>query len=123
MAVLSAKLRKGDGNRILWWCPGCKEAHQINVGEGSLRWSWDGNVDLPTFSPSILVKGVRNNLTDAEWEDFDRMDVKADREKILADRRFASVCHCFVRNGQIQFLSDCTHELRGKTVPLPDFKS
>ena len=28
----------------------------------------------------------------------------------------------FVRNGQIQFLSDCTHKMAGQTVDLPDFK-
>ena len=28
-------------------------------------------------------------------------------------------CHSFVTDGLIQFLSDCSHELAGKTVPLP----
>lgn len=28
-------------------------------------------------------------------------------------------CHSFVRDGQIEFLSDCTHALAGKTVSLP----
>ncbi|MCZ4340562.1 hypothetical protein O4H52_03015 [Sphingomonadaceae bacterium G21617-S1] len=32
-----------------------------------------------------------------------------------------AVCHSFVRNGQIEFLSDCTHALAGQTVPLPPF--
>lgn len=27
-------------------------------------------------------------------------------------------CHMFVRDGQIQYLSDSTHELAGKTVPM-----
>jgi hypothetical protein len=26
------------------------------------------------------------------------------------------VCHVFVKAGEIQYLSDCTHELAGKTV-------
>ncbi|MGC4033677.1 MAG: hypothetical protein QM754_18485 [Tepidisphaeraceae bacterium] len=30
-------------------------------------------------------------------------------------------CHSFVRDGQIEFLGDCTHELAGKTVPLEPF--
>jgi len=29
-------------------------------------------------------------------------------------------CHYFIRRGEIQFLSDCYHELKGQTVPLPD---
>lgn len=32
-----------------------------------------------------------------------------------------TVCHSFVTDGNIQFLDDCTHELKGKTVPLEDF--
>lgn len=27
-------------------------------------------------------------------------------------------CHSFIRNGQWEFLGDCTHPLVGKTVPL-----
>jgi hypothetical protein len=29
-------------------------------------------------------------------------------------------CHFFVRDGQIQFLEDCHHNLKGKTVPMED---
>lgn len=34
-----------------------------------------------------------------------------------------SVCHSFVRDGRIQFLSDCTHKLANQTVDLPDIDS
>lgn len=27
-------------------------------------------------------------------------------------------CHLFIRDGNLQFLSDCTHHLRGQTVPM-----
>lgn len=27
-------------------------------------------------------------------------------------------CHCFIKEGKIQFLNDCTHELVGKTVDM-----
>ena len=30
------------------------------------------------------------------------------------------LCHSHVREGRIQFLSDCTHALVGQTVDLPD---
>jgi hypothetical protein len=30
-------------------------------------------------------------------------------------------CHLFIRNGKIQFLGDCTHELAGKTVDMVEF--
>ena len=28
-------------------------------------------------------------------------------------------CHCFVRDGRIEYLSDSTHEFRGKSVDMP----
>jgi hypothetical protein len=31
------------------------------------------------------------------------------------------VCHSFVRDGQIQFLGDCTHALKGQTVERPEW--
>jgi len=30
------------------------------------------------------------------------------------------VCHSFVTDGRIQFLGDCTHNLAGQTVDLPE---
>jgi hypothetical protein len=30
------------------------------------------------------------------------------------------VCHSFVRDGRIEFLSDSTHHLSGQTVELPE---
>lgn len=76
------------------WCPGCDDAHAIRDG----LWEWDGNVDQPTISPSILVT----------------LEFGAPG---LTDRR----CHSFVRNGQWQFLADCTHALSGQTVPMVPF--
>lgn len=54
------------------------------------RWAWDGDTVHPTLSPSLLVTGG-------------------------PDLR----CHSFVRDGKWQFLSDCTHDLAGQTVPCP----
>lgn len=33
------------------------------------------------------------------------------------------VCHSFIRDGRIEFLSDCTHALAGQTVDLPDIEA
>jgi len=71
--------------RWLIFCPACKYAHPIDN-----RWHFNGDLDKPTFSPSLLVH--------AQY-----------------------VCHSFVTDGNIQFLSDCTHELAGQTVELEDF--
>jgi len=87
-------------------CPGCEDTHSIRVGDGpSPRWGFNGNFERPTFTPSILVRW--NEPSDVEGE-FD--DTSKDKQMI---------CHSFVTDGQIQFLSDCTHALAGKTVELP----
>jgi hypothetical protein len=31
------------------------------------------------------------------------------------------VCHHYIIDGQIKFLSDCTHELKNQTVELPEW--
>lgn len=121
MAALSKILRSCEGGRVVFWCPGCDEAHGIRVhGErpGPL-WSWDGNVDYPTFSPSILVRGV--DMTAKGLADYDAWCAAGHPPGVGAFETRPSVCHSFVRAGKIEFLGDCTHALAGKTVPLPDF--
>jgi hypothetical protein len=93
--------RHGDGHQeYLFECPGCKQMHRVIVKWGSKsgrtepEWSFNGSLDRPTFSPSLLV----------QWNS--------------PDKNF--VCHSFIRDGQIQFLNDCTHALAGKTVDLPE---
>jgi hypothetical protein len=79
-------------DRVWFWCAGCETHHAIDP----TRWTWNGDNERPTFSPSVLVTyefGVEH-----------------------APKR----CHSFVREGQIQYLSDCTHALADRTVPLED---
>lgn len=91
---LSSILRQSDGPRLHWWCPGCGQPHCVQVGAGpGPRWVWNADVERPTFEPSVLVTGH--------------------------DTR----CHSFVRDGAMQFLSDCTHQLAGQTVPIPEWPS
>ena len=104
MGQISAKLRSvavltPGANGISFWCPGCDSAHVVAVGQS--KWSWDGNVDAPTISPSILVT--------YDGADAGQNDAPPSR------------CHSFVRDGQIEFCSDSTHALSGQTVPLPDW--
>lgn len=97
MSLLSPILRSGQGNSLMFWCPGCDGPHRIQHGEGTgPRWGWNGSVDKPTFTPSILV----------QWNEP------------AGDR----VCHSFVTDGRIQFLNDCTHELAGQTVAIPEWE-
>ena len=112
MGVVSKLLRSVEGGGLLFWCPGCDGAHQVNVGEGSgPRWGYNGNPDKPTFTPSILVRGV-DRMTDDE------------HARIMAGEHVEPrpiVCHSFVTDGRIQFLSDCTHRLAGQTLDIPEF--
>lgn len=82
------------GDTLWLWCPGCKDLHAVTVsGSGSVQWQWDGNLERPTISPSILV----------------RYDFK-DRPSVI--------CHSFVRDGVWEFLPDSTHPMAGQHVPM-----
>lgn len=100
----------GGGKYLTFWCPGCAMAHQVKV-VGSGSWGWNGNVDKPTFTPSVLVQGVAP-MTDEQRAAYMR------GEGLPTPQPF--VCHSFVTDGQIRFLGDCTHALAGQTVDLPE---
>lgn len=111
------KLAKGDHDShadFLFWCPGCKECHGVWVtkqNSNTARWTFNNNMDRPTFAPSLLITGVRP-ITDQEHATL-MAGGKINRKDYI--------CHSFVTDGNIQFLSDCTHELAGKTVPMEAF--
>jgi len=103
-------LKTNEGEPYGWvlHCPGCKHAHCYLVESysrahpfpnGNPRPFWDFNGDIfkPTFRASMLIA--------------------AD----LGDPPVPYVCHSFVTDGMIQFLDDCTHDLKGQTVEVPDF--
>jgi hypothetical protein len=102
---------EGDPGLRTFWCGGCQCGHYFRTepsppsspfaagDQGSQAiWSWDGNEQSPTVSPSILV---RYNGHDAG-----------------VDGAPPQRCHLFIRSGHIDYLSDCTHALAGKTVPM-----
>jgi hypothetical protein len=93
-------------------CPGCRGWHGFNRVFNPLpngaRWTWNGDVDSPSFTPSMLEKC-------GPWP-----------EEFMVGRRKAGlsefdICHSYVTDGKIQFLSDCTHALRGQTVDIPEW--
>lgn len=107
MALIGKKLRSLQGGAVAFRCPGCGTFHQVGIAPPAKPvWGYNGNPDAPTFSPSVKVTYPANPKASekyAEWR----------RERI---------CHSFIRDGRIQFLSDCTHELAGQTVELPDLE-
>ena len=110
-SMLSAFLRRSSDGVVGFWCPGCDEAHFVSVAPGG--WTWDGNAEAPTFSPSVLVRsGHHADRKKPCWCDFNREHPGESRFK-------CGVCHSFVRGGRIEFLSDCTHPLADQTVPIP----
>lgn len=119
MGALSPILRSVEGGRVGFWCPGCNESHVIPVdqaGHNGARWGWNGSADAPTFTPSVLVRsghhvpGHDGGTCWCNWEDKDEFPDLQCR-----------VCHSFVTDGRIQFLTDCTHALAGQTVPIPEW--
>lgn len=99
MTVRFSLLTWSTGTKqLLFHCPGCQFLHGPIIARGPEDekrplWSWNGDLDRATFSPSLLVTypaGAKTN-----------------------------VCHSFIRDGRIQFLNDCTHALAGHTVDIP----
>lgn len=82
-----------------YWCPGCDSLHGVSINPGKntkgAGWDFTGTLESPTYSPSELT-----TWTTGEEKTLHR-------------------CHTFIKEGMIQFLDDCTHALKGQTVPLP----
>lgn len=87
------------GVLYLFHCPGCGYGHMYQTEAGTankdtaLIWQFNGDVNKPTFTPSLLV-----NASEPK-----------------------SRCHLFVRDGKIQYLNDCAHHLKGQTIEMEDW--
>lgn len=57
-------------------------------------WTFNGDFERPTFSPSVLER--KHPRDGHEW-----------------------INHVFIRDGMIEYLPDCTHEMAGSTVEIP----
>jgi hypothetical protein len=90
---------------LMFVCPGCSAGgprgfiglHMLPVNTTSLdrpSWEWDGNLDKPTLSPSILTRGG------------------------IGGKK--AIYHSFLKEGIFEFLKDSTHPLSGKKEPIPD---
>lgn len=95
------------GRRVHFWCPGCEDAHGVTVDTPN-GWTWNSDLEHPTFQPSVKVGGV-------QWAP----DMGFHKPNHAVAPGDPIVCHSFVREGRIQFLGDSTHNLAGQTVDLP----
>ena len=78
----------------LWFfCPGCQCSHCLNLdaSRDGPRWTWDGNLEAPTVTPSV---------------------------KCLAAGEV--ICHLWIKAGRIEFLGDCEHDLAGQVVNMTE---
>lgn len=82
-------------------CPACRFEHLIAVDtpfSNGAQWTFNRNLEKPTFDPSINIK------------------YGPSEDGVIPMR----VCHFFVKEGKIEYYSDCTHSEAGKTLDLPD---
>jgi hypothetical protein len=89
----------------------CTGPHSIHVNSAWPNWGYNGNPDLPTFTPSVLARGVERPTEE------EHATLMAGGH--VEPRPF--VCHSFVTDGRIHYLSDCTYALAGQTVNLPEW--
>lgn len=111
----------GDAPGLRFDCPGCGEAHVVPVRVGSKvpnAWEWNGSLERPTLSPSLLV--TTGHHTPGFDKSKDPCWCTYDAEHPDEPSGFSCrTCHSFVREGRVEFLGDCTHSLAGKTIDLP----
>lgn len=88
-------LEHGAAGEMVFWCAGCNCMHFFRyVAEEKLPcWSWNNSMTRPSVNPSILVRYGQGEKP-------------------------AKICHFYIRDGLIDYLSDCNHSLAGKTVPM-----
>lgn len=95
--LVSSKLVKVNDSLYRHYCPACNLMHPVHVnppGEAGDKWTWNGDVEKPTYSPS-----------------FKQSNWQVDRPK---------TCHYFIADGKLQYCTDSDHAFAGQTIELPD---
>lgn len=106
------RVRREDGvtySAIYHWCQACDGLHGVWVNEQpqdaklSPRWTFNGNMERPTFSPSVRC--------------FSNHDDDGNKLPNGGER---TLCHYFVEDGMIRYCDDSPHAYKGQKVPLKD---
>lgn len=106
-----ARLHGSSNAHLSFMCQGCGLEHTVRVLDPQ-KWTFNGNLEKPTLSPSVLVRS-------GHFAPHHKQGSKCWCDR--PDSGFScQVCHSFVRDGKIQYLNDCSHELAGQTVDLPE---
>jgi len=109
MAAKVSRIANQDGEHLgfTFYCPGCRGWHMyytqpwvknVETGAAGPVWTFNGDLENPTFGPSLLIYEGRHPNGD------------------LGHPR----CHLFVRAGKIQYCGDCGHDLAGQIVDMID---
>lgn len=100
-----------------FYCPGCEETHFYQTP----RWSFNGDEEKPTFTPSLLI---RSGHYMEEYKEGDPCWCTYNTEH--PDDHYPSYtcyrCHISMTDGRIQFYNDCTHKLAGQVIDMLDWK-
>ena len=100
MNSLTKKLKPLSGGSVEGWvfhCPGCDCGH-VFYTTGPITWEFNGNLESPSFTPSLL--NTCENHPDPK------------------QRR----CHLVMTEGKIHYCPDCSHDLVGQIIDLPDLE-
>ena len=110
-----------QGDLLSFQCPGCGEEHTVRINSAERpSWTWNGDVERPTLTPSVLNRSG-HYLPDHQGEGCWCTYNEERREAGESEAPFrCRQCHSFVRDGRIEFLKDCSHDLAGQTVDLPE---
>lgn len=122
MKLSKIKTLTGELRALSWTCPGCNSVHAVNVRGSAPIWTWNGDEENVTFSPSVLVRGIRQDMTLEEEAEYNAFFDAQGRANVIDHPKFSTRCHCFVTDGKIIFLQDCSHELAGQTVDMVDYR-
>jgi hypothetical protein len=116
---------EGEFQKAVFFCDGCGCDHQITVGpdhlyKQGLAWGFNGDVEKPTFTPSILVRATK--FTEEGQAQYDAWAARGYTETPEVFDFENIICHSYVGDGMIAYLSDSTHTLAGQTVHLPEYE-
>lgn len=135
MKVETYRDHQGRFVGIRFKCPGCKEDHTLPISRvpcGETKspyyvlgqtphWHFSGDYDHPTLSPSVNDQSghyAGGSGEDGCWCTYYELHPPAPGEEIYK----CHICHFLLRDGEIEFLPDCTHELSGQKVILPEIE-
>lgn len=90
-------LNTSEGEPASWmfYCVGCKSYHVVPMNRG---WTFNGDMENPTFTPSLLTK----------WD--------------FKNGKPTRICHIIITNGKLRYCGDCSHPLAGQTLQMLDME-